>query len=479
MAARTVGDTADDTAAVEAALLGAILASNRAYHQVAGTVAAEHFASPAHRLVFQACADFIDRGRAATPLTLAPVLGGSPLLAEAGGIAYLYDLAANVVSVISAREYARAVHESWLQRRLVELCHAAAPAEGPAAPRIEALIEALGALAESGTASPAARPYAEAAADALAEIDRTRAGETVPGVETGFAGLDRLLVALMPGELTVLGGRPAMGKSALALNIAHNAAARGQPVYLASLEMKDRQLARRQLSAASGVAAELLRGNRAKGLSQEQMEALQRAARDARDVPLWFDDRAGLTIPQLRRRAEAVGRKARARRDGEGNAGAGLALVVVDYLQLLRPSAAAQRKYSDVAEVSEISRALKELALDLAVPVLALSQLSREVEKRQDRRPLMADLRQSGSIEQDADAVLFCYREEYYLERDRAAVDPADHEAWNRFEERLEAARGKAEVTIAKQRDGRTGTAELAWDADRQRFRDAAGEGAA
>ncbi len=453
--------------AVEAALLGAILTNNRVFSQVADFLEPEHFFEPVHAWLFTLLGEWIDAGRKTSPLSLKHLADSETLCKPVGGSRYLYEMATTVVSVVDGRDYGETIHGLWCDRCALNIYEAASQhlsgAEAftqTAAQRIEATIEQLSLLVETDGGDTGAKPFGQIVEATLLEIDRDRAGETPVGVATGFTDVDSIITALMPGDLTLIGARPGMGKTAFAGNVAMHAAARGEAVYFASLEMRDRQLARRHLGNAANIATHQLTGRRALDLTQCDIDVLQAVVRRSQELPLWIDDRAGLTVAAIGARARRLQRKS------------GLRLVVIDYLQLVRASVEAQRMGNRNDEVSDISNGLKNLAKRLDVPVLALSQLSRRVEERSDKRPMLYDLRDSGSLEQDADNVLFLYREQYYLEREKD--DEGSPAAWGRVQERLATVRDSAEIIVAKQRQGPTGTALLHWNGELQRFGDIA-----
>lgn len=448
---------------VEAALIGAVLSNNRVFAQVADFLEPDHFYEPVHGWLFMLLAEWIDAGKKASPLSLKYYADNEALLEPVGGGRYLYELATAVVSVVDGRDYGETIHGLWRDRRALEIydharCNlfAGDAYTETAAERIEGVIETLSLLVETDGGDTGAKPFARVAAETLAEIDRDRAGDAPVGVASSFTDLDQIITALMPGDLTLLGARPGMGKTAFAGNVALAAAQRGEAVYFASLEMRDRQLARRHMGNVANIATHQLTGRRAKELRQSDIEALQTVVREAETLPLWIDDRPGLSVAAIGARARRIQRKA------------GLRLIVIDYLQLVRASAEARRKGSRNDEVGDISGGLKNLAKQLDVPVLALSQLSRRVEERADKRPMLYDLRDSGSLEQDADNVLFLYREQYYLEREKD--DDSTPAAWERTQERLAKVRDTAEIIVAKQRQGPIGTATLHWNGEVQRF---------
>ncbi len=446
----------NDASQAEQALLGAVLLDNAAYDLAADRVAADDFGEPVHGRIWAAIAALAARGERATPVTLLPFFEGDEALADVGGAGYLGRLVAAAVGVASAADYARAVRDAAVRRRLaavgeaiVERARRPDPDETAAA-QVEAAEAALYDLAERREGG-GPRPLDEALGPAA---DRAGAGGA-RGLGTGFRDLDRLTGGLRPGQLAVLAGRPSMGKSALAGQIAAHVAGLGVTVLLFSLEMSADELAERHLARVADLNLHALRTGR---LDAAGRAAARSAAERGTGGRFHVDDQAGLGVAAMRTRARRVRRRA------------GLGLVVVDYLQLVGVSAEVRRKASTVAEVSEASSGLKALAKDLGVPVLAVSQLSRAVEARDDKRPQLADLRESGAIEQDADLVMFVYRESYYLARRKpAASKPAALADW---EAEMAAAKGKAEVILAKSRNGPVGTVALRFDAGRARFQD-------
>ena len=459
----------------EQALLGAILINNEAYHRVSEFLRKEHFFDPVHGRIFESAARLIERHQIANPVTLKNVFEGDEALADVGGAKYLARLAASAVTVINARDYGRTVFDLHLRRRLVALSEeiregAISPdVETTANQQIEAAEQHLFDLATTGEYEGGFREFTEVLTRAIemAEAAYKREGR-LTGTTTGFADMDRMLGGLQASDLVVLAGRPSMGKTALATNIAYNASrlcryeidesgqktvADGAVVGFFSLEMSAEQLATRILAEASGVSSDRIRkGELSDADFQKVVEANQELAR----LPFFIDDTPALSVAQLRTRARRLKRQH------------ALSLIVVDYLQLLRP-VASRPNDNRVQEISEITRGLKALAKELNVPVLALSQLSRAVEQREDKRPQLADLRESGSIEQDADVVMFIYREEYYLERQQPEEGTDKHDEWKAQMERVH---NLAEIIIGKQRHGPTGTLKLVFQGELTRFSD-------
>jgi replicative DNA helicase len=458
----------------EQALLGAILVSNTAYDRVSDFLLAEHFAHPVHGRIYAAAAKLIERGQLANPVTLKSYFEADGELSEIGGQQYLVQLAANAVTVINAEAYGRTIHDLYLRRQLIALgedvvneAYSANP-DSPALSQIETAEQRLFDLATTGTIEGGFRPFARslAAAVEMAELAYQREGR-LSGVPTGLKDLDTLLGGLHASDLIILAGRPSMGKTALATNIAYHAALShravaeqgvrrtvdGAVVGFFSLEMSAEQLATRILAEEAGLSSDKIRRG---DVGAEGFHRLVEAAQELSHLPLFIDDTPALTVSALRTRARRLMRTH------------GLGLIVVDYLQLLRPTAG-MRPENRVQEISDITRGLKALAKELNIPVLALSQLSRAVEQREDKRPQLADLRESGSIEQDADVVMFIYREEYYLERKEPAVGTPEHATW---QEQMDRVHNLAEVIVAKQRHGPIGRVTLYFNGSSTKFSD-------
>jgi len=462
----------------EMALLGAVLANNRQYERVGEYLTADRFADPVHGRIFEACGRLIERGQLATPVTLNTLFAQSGELDDYGGTAFLARLASAVPLVGAAGDYGREIYDCYLRRELIDLGEEvvetafAADLDAPAARQIELAEERLFNLAERGVSEGGFRDFGSALTGAieLAEAAYRRDGQLV-GVPTGFKDVDGLLGGLHKSDLVVIAGRPSMGKTALATNIAYHAASSQrmetdvdgnihpvkEVVAFFSLEMSAEQLATRILSEQTEVRSDAIRRG---DIRREEFERIFQASQLLQSRPLFIDDTPALTVAALRTRARRLKRQH------------GLDLIVVDYLQLLQGSSTS-RNENRVQEVSEITRGLKALAKELDVPVVALSQLSRAVEQRDDKRPQLSDLRESGSIEQDADVVIFLFREEYYLER--VGQDQRESETDERFQrriERLERTRNKADVIVAKQRHGPIRTVKLHFNGEFTRFSD-------
>ncbi len=462
----------------EQALLGACLANNEVYNRVAEFLGPAHFADALHGRIFEAIGKLVLRGQIANPVTLKNLFDQDGALTDIGGAQYLVDLAGAVVTVINAEDYGRAIHDLHLRRQLITIGQDIVndayvfDSDANATTQIEQSEMRLFTLAENGQAEGGPKPFSAVLISALemAEIAFKRDSH-VTGVTSGLRDLDRRLGGLQASDLVILAGRPSMGKTALATNIGFNAAEairdpdNGQHhrVLFFSLEMSAEQLAQRIMAEKSGITSDRIRRGEVR---DDDFQRIVEAAQAMTDVQFFIDDTPALTVPALRTRARRLKRQF------------GLDLVIVDYLQLMRsvnPKMAENR----VQEISEITRGLKAVAKELNVPVLALSQLSRAVENREDKRPQLADLRESGSIEQDADVVMFIYREQYYHERaePRQRADEASdkfEDRVRRWQERGERIHNVAEIIIAKQRHGPTGNFELFFDGNITRFGDLA-----
>ncbi len=471
----------------EAALLGAMMIDNRLVEDVQIRLRAEHFFEPVHGRIYDAILRMADRNMVASPVTLRPMFESDEAMQPLGGAAYLAQLTANGAALIGARDFATQIYDLALLRALIgvgrEMVVKAVDTSEAVDPKaqIEAAEVALYKVAEEGGEQGSTKSFAQATKLAIEQAGRAlNSGGHLSGITTGLDSLNAKIGGLHNSDLMILAGRPGMGKTSLATNIAFNAAQRlvrdradgidddksvGAAVVFFSLEMSADQLATRILSEQSGISSENLRMGK---ISQQDFRNLARAAADLETLPLYIDDTPGLTIAALRTRARRLKRQR------------GIGFIVIDYLQLLQGSS---RSGGDnrVQEISEISRGLKTLAKELNVPVLALSQLSRAVEQRENKRPQLSDLRVSGSIEQDADMVMFVYREEYYINFTKpkeASIDSGDDAAavgdFVAWQKAMADAHGRAEVVIAKQRHGSTGTIALHFDSKTTKFSDLA-----
>ena len=456
----------------EQALLGAILINNDAYDRVSDFLKAEHFVEEIHRRVYDIAGSLIRAGKLASPITLKTFLGDHDL---GGGMTvpqYLARLAMEATTIINANDYGRTIHDLSVRRELIQIGEDVvnvaydAPVDSTPRDQIEEAEKRLYQIAEGGRFGGGFETFSAAMKVAvdLAARAYERDGH-LSGVATGLDDLDHKMGGLQASDLIIIAGRPGMGKTALATNIAFNIAKafkgqvkpdgsnetiNGGIVGFFSLEMSSEQLATRIIAEQSGVPGyKIRRGD----ITEQEFHLVTQAMFDMQHIPFYIDQTGGISIAQLTARARRLKRQR------------GLDLLVVDYLQLL--SGAKTRNDNRVQEITEITTGLKALAKELSVPILGLSQLSRAVEQRDDKRPQLSDLRESGSIEQDADVVIFVYREEYYLKNKEPRPGTEEHASWMT---EMERAHGRAEVIIGKQRHGPTGTVELAFEAELTRF---------
>jgi replicative DNA helicase len=454
----------------EQQLLGAILTNNDVYDRIAAIIGPQHFYDPVHARIFETAAARIAKNNLASPVTLRAFLENDEGLKELGGPAYLAKLAGAAISTFAVRDYAQMIYDLAIRRALISLGHdiagKAARVNVDSEPK-DQIVEAeqkLYQLAEQGQAESGFQSFLKAVTDAVnvANAAYQREGG-LAGISTGLVDLDGKLGGLHKSDLLILAGRPSMGKTSLATNIAFNVAKAyrrgtlpdgsegavdGGVVGFFSLEMSAEQLAGRVLAEASEISSHKIRQG---DMDESEFRRFVEAAKTLESCPLYIDDTAAIPISQLAARARRLKRTH------------GLDLLIVDYLQLVRGSSD-----NRVQEIGEISMGLKAIAKELNIPVVALSQLSRQVESREDKRPQLSDLRESGSIEQDADVVMFVFREEYYKEREK----PGDHEMdkMAEWQEAMSRLHGKAEVIIGKQRHGPIGTVELSFEAQFTRF---------
>ncbi|MDE3078629.1 MAG: replicative DNA helicase [Paracoccaceae bacterium] len=464
-------DVAPHNIEAEQQLLGAILTNNDIFDRISSLVRAEHFYEPVHRRIFEVAAARIQKNALASPVTIKAFLDDDAGLKELGGAAYLARLAGGAIAAYAARDYAQMIYDLAVRRELIALGQDIAAKAGKidvASEPKDQIIEAeqkLYKLGEQGVAERGFQSFLKAVTDAVNVANAAyRRDGGLAGISTGLVDLDKKLGGLHPSDLLILAGRPSMGKTSLATNIAFNiakaykrgrlpdggeGAVEGGAVGFFSLEMSAEQLAARVLSEAAEVPSEQIRRG---DMTEAEFRRFVEAAKSLESCPLYIDDTPALPISQVAARARRLKRTH------------GLDVLMIDYLQLLKGTS----KDNRVQEVSEITQGLKAIAKELNIPVIALSQLSRQVENRDDKRPQLSDLRESGSIEQDADVVMFVYRDEYYREREKPGED--NLEAMAKWQEAMERVHGKAEVIIGKQRHGPIGTVELSFDGRFTRF---------
>jgi replicative DNA helicase len=465
----------------EQALLGAILVNNEAHDRVSSFLEAHHFYDPLHQQIFETLSKLIASGKQATPITLRTFFEtAEPIDATTTVPVYLGKLAVNATTIINARDYGRTIHDLYTRRQLIVIGEDVvnnafdSTVDLPPKAQIEDAETRLFSLAETDKYGQGFLAFNNALTTAIEMAGNAykRDGH-LSGIATRFTGLDAKMGGLQSSDLIVLAGRPSMGKTALATNIAFNVArARAQSMKGAadmtpedpshdgavvgffSLEMSAEQLATRILSEQAGIPSEKIR----RGMIDEpEFKRLVEVSQEMAAIPLFIDQTGGLSIAQLSARARKLKRQQ------------GLGLLIVDYLQLM--TGTSNKSDNRVQEVSQITTGLKALAKELNIPIIALSQLSRAVENREDKRPQLADLRESGSIEQDADIVMFVFREEYYLERLKPQEGTIEFQDWMA---KMQLVSGRAEVIIGKQRHGPIGTVQLQFDGNVTRFSDLA-----
>ena len=459
----------------EQALLGAIFVNNEACDRVSSFLEPRHFFDPLHGRIYEATSKLVMAGKRATPVTLKTFFESEEPVGELTVPQYLGRLAANATTVINAEHYGRTIYDLAIRRSLIligeDMVNSAYDSPVDLAPgeQIEDAEQRLFELAETGKFGKGFEPFSNALRDAIdmAANAYMRDGG-VSGLACGFKDLDHKLGGLQKSDLIIIAGRPSMGKTALATNIAYHIArnyrteqrgegeetvADGAVVGFFSLEMSAEQLATRIISEQAVIPSEKIRRGK---ITKTEFDRLAAVSQTLQHQPLYIDQTGGISVAQLAARARRLKRQR------------GIGLIVVDYLQLLSGS---NRRAAEgrVQEVSEITTSLKALAKELNVPVLALSQLSRQVEQREDKRPQLSDLRESGSIEQDADVVMFVFREEYYVERRQPREGTPDHLAW---QDEMGNVEGLAELIIGKQRHGPTGSVRLQFKPEVTRFGD-------
>ena len=459
----------------EQALLGALLVNNDAFYRVSDFLLPEHFFEPVHLKIYETTSSLIRAGKIANPITLKTFLGDADL----GGVTvsqYLARLAAEATTVINAGDYGQTIYDLAIRRNLItvgeELVNVAydSPVDNPPREQIEEAERKLFALAEKGRYEGGFQPFSSAITTAIDMAARAYERDGgLSGIATGLRDLDQRMGGFQNSDLIIIAGRPAMGKTSLATNIAFNMAkhykgerqpdgtlktVNGAIVGFFSLEMSAEQLATRIVAEQSAISSYKIRQGK---ITENEFYRLSDVAADIEKMPLYIDQTGGISIAQLVARARRLKRQR------------GLDILFIDYLQLL--SGSAKKGENRVQEVTEITTGLKALAKELNVPVIALSQLSRGVESRDDKRPQLQDLRESGSIEQYADVVMFVFREEYYVKNREPKPGTEEHFKW---QAEMDTIHGKAELIIGKQRHGPTGTVQLQFDAEVTRFSDLA-----
>ena len=452
----------------EQAVLAAVLMNNRALETVSEFLLPEHFSHPAHKEIYKLALRQFAVGIPFDIITAKTYLEQQGVLDSVGGVEYLSKLSSAGATVVNVEHYGRIVFDNARRRDLIGLGQSiiddayTEDIDNPVDRQIEATEQKLFNLASTGQSERAMVSLADALKGALQEAEIAyKADGKLSGLTTGLDDIDKSISGLHHSDLIIIAGRPGMGKTTLAMNIAFNAADaifkgraneqyKGAVIFF-SLEMSNEQLAQRVLSSQSKIpAAHMREGN----LSDEDFMKMSQYSNALSKVPLVIDDTANMSVAMMKTRARRIARQF-----------GGIALIVIDYLQLMT-SPGGKHNDNRVQELSEITRGLKILAKELDVPVIALSQLSRSVEQRDDKRPILSDLRESGSIEQDADIVMFTYREEYYL-KDRSPTNRlsgnASETATQHWQNRLEQSRNKAEIIIAKNRHGKPETVRLSF----------------
>jgi replicative DNA helicase len=465
--------TAPHNIEAEQSLLGAILVNNEALYRVSDFLEPLHFFEPIHQQIYDIGRSLIRTGKLASPVTLKTYLSPDIDIAGLSVTQYLARLAAEATTIINAADYGRTIYDLAIRRDLIQIgedmVNVAFDAPVDFAPReqIEDAERRLYDLAETGRYGGGFQKFETALTVAVDMAARAyqRDGK-LSGLATGLRDLDTKMGGLQPSDLVIVAGRPGMGKTALATNIAYNvarawrgevqadghiASVNGGIVGFFSLEMSAEQLATRIIAEQTGIPSSTIRRG---GIGERDFEKIKDVAIELQHLPFYIDETGGLTVAQLAARARRLKRQR------------GLDLLVIDYIQLLSGSSRRAQE-GRVQEVTEITTSLKALAKELNVPIMALSQLSRQVENRDDKRPQLSDLRESGSIEQDADVVMFVFREEYYLSNKEPRPGTDEHLKW---QTEMAAVHGKAEIIIGKQRHGPTGTIGLQFDAEVTRF---------
>ncbi len=459
----------------EQSLLGSILSNNDVFSEVSKVIDSKHFFDPIHQLLYQLIKERIERRSIADPRTLKPFVAVEPGFADLGGVGYLVKLQDAAIGIHACRDYALEIYQLAVRRKLIDLYSELTeitknPRAGKSVSELISEAEQrIYEIGEHGEGDVGFRSLVSAMSEAVAIARKASERDGgLAGLATGFTDLDQKLGGLQDSDLVIIAGRPGMGKTALATNIAFNVATKyrkvaeqeqtGGIVGFFSLEMPSVQLVARILATCSRIPVARLRTGK---LDQADLGRYIDAARDLQACPLYIDETPAMPIAQL---------ATRARRQKETN---GLDLLIVDYIQLMRASTSSSE--GRVHQIAEITQGLKAIAKELKIPVIALSQLSRGVESRDDNWPQLSDLRDSGAIEQDADVVMFVYRKQYYLEQKKP--DEGDAAAMEKWKAKMEEAQGRAEIIVAKHRQGPTGTVKMSFDSDFTAFGNAAPSG--
>ena len=471
-ASNTTDELMPHSIEAEQQLLGGLLNNNDLYYSLEDKVDPEHFYDPVHSRIFEIISTRIKDGKLASAVTVNTFLTEDEGLKELGGSSYLAQLMAGSVASSAIKDYSKLVYDLAIRRELIilgqEISSRAQSIKVDEQPEEQIILaeQNLYKIGDSGKSETGFKSFLKALGEAVqvANAAHHRDGN-LAGISTGFIDLDKKMGGLHSSDLIILAGRPSMGKTSLATNIAYNIAksfkkndnadgtsetVNGGIVGFYSLEMSAEQLAARILSETAEIPSEQIRRG---DMTESEFRRFVEAAKSIESSPLFIDDTPALTIAQLASRARRLKRTH------------GLDALIIDYLQLVRAGSSRDNR---VNEISEITQGLKAIAKELNIPVIALSQLSRQVENRDDKRPQLADLRESGSIEQDADVVLFVYREEYYKEREK----PSDHdlEKMAIWQEEMDRLHGRAELILGKQRHGPIGTVELSFEGKYTRF---------
>jgi replicative DNA helicase len=452
----------------EQALIGSILVNNDIIDEVSSIVKPSTFYDPAHVKIYEVIVSLNNKGMIANPITLKNFFEKDNMLNEVGGTEYLVKLTRFSSSAKQAIDYAKIIHEMYLRRELVQISDQlssdtlnANSQEQNAENIIETTEKSLFDLAERGSFSQSFLKFNQALDQTIEMATLAmKSDQGIVGVPTGLTDLDEKLGGLHKSDLVILAGRPGMGKTALATNIAYHASqnllSRQEKSSIAffSLEMSSEQLSTRILSEQARIKSDDIRRGK---VTESEINRYIETSRNIYNLPLYIDETPAITIATLSNRARRIKRLF------------GLSLIVVDYIQLMRAPNSNNRTDNRVQEVSEITQGLKALAKELKVPVLALSQLSRAVESRDDKKPQLSDLRESGSIEQDADVVMFVYREAYYLENKQPKLGSIEHAEW---QSKMNDVNGLADIILGKQRHGPTGTVKVEFEGIYTKFKD-------